>query len=62
MSWTFTCECGNEIAGATQDALVAAVRAHIGAAHPMVAPPSVKDVTAIAEPVAAPPPVEGITP
>lgn len=50
MPWIFTCDCGLDIAGASQEELAAAVRRHVEADHPDVAPPPGRDIAAIAEP------------
>lgn len=49
MRWVFTCQCGEEVAGATERELVAAAERHVAQHHPAVGTrPDAADVLAMA--------------
>ncbi len=49
MHWIITCDCGQELIGATHDELVAATRRHVAEDHPAMAVfPSRRDILAMA--------------
>jgi hypothetical protein len=50
VAFTFTCECGDALAAATEDELVLAAQEHVAERHPALhVLPSAADVLAMAE-------------